>query len=148
MQPIAAPPDVHRQTTAYAARPTMRSDTQRLDYLDTLRLALTALVVVHHALITYGANGSWFYVEPTDRTGWVFGATVVTAADQLYFMGLFFLIAGYFTSSAYDRKGGTKFLRDRWIRLGVPLALAYVFASPYLELMKRQSLGEPTAGYW
>jgi glucans biosynthesis protein C len=120
----------------------------RLDYLDTLRLALTALVVVHHTLITYGASGSWFYVEPRDWTRWAFAGSVVTAANQLYFMGLFFLIAGYFTPAAYDRKGPWRFLVDRVVRLGLPLALAYVLASPYLELMKSRSLGEATDGYW
>jgi hypothetical protein len=73
---------------------------------------------------------------------------VITAADQLYFMGLFFLLAGYFTPGALARKGWRKFLVDRAIRLGIPLVLAYVFAAPYLELIKSQSLGHPTDGYW
>src|SRR5262249_41062233 len=113
-----------------------------------LRLALTALVIVHHALIAYGAMGSWFYVEPTDWRGWAKAGTVVTAANQLYFMGLFFLLAGYFTPGALARKGVRKFVTDRAIRLGIPLVLAYVFACPYLELIKSQSLDHPTDGYW
>ena len=121
----------------------------RLEYLDALRLALTALVVVHHALITYGASGSWFYTEPNDWTGWSTAASVITALNQLYFMGLFFLVAGYFTPGALARKGTGRFLLDRAIRLGIPLVLAFVFACPYLEVMKSAYVkGQPTDGYW
>jgi glucans biosynthesis protein C len=38
-------------------------------------------------------------------------------------MGLFFLLADYFTPISYDRKGGVSFVRDRLIRLGIPWLL-------------------------
>jgi hypothetical protein len=120
----------------------------RLQYLDTLRLGLTLLVIVHHSLIAYGGAGSWFYVEPNDWERWSVAATVVTVANQFYFMGLFFLVAGYFTPGAFDRKGPRRFLWDRCVRLGLPLALALLFVCPYLELMKSRSLGHATSGYW
>jgi peptidoglycan/LPS O-acetylase OafA/YrhL len=120
----------------------------RLQYLDTLRLGLTLLVNVHHTLITYGGAGSWFHIEPNDWSRWSVVATVVTVANQFYFMGLFFLIAGYFTPGAFDRKGLRRFLWDRCVRLGIPLVLALFFACPFLELMKSRSLGHTTSGYW
>src|SRR5438067_9585669 len=85
----------------------------RLEYLDALRLALTVLVVVHHALISYGAAGGWFYIEPNDWPRWSLTGSVITALNQLYFMGLFFLVAGYFTPAALARKGTARFLVDR-----------------------------------
>jgi fucose 4-O-acetylase-like acetyltransferase len=42
-----------------------------------------------------------------------------------FFMGLLFLIAGYFVPGAFERKGATRFLHDRVLRLGVP-ALFYM----------------------
>jgi peptidoglycan/LPS O-acetylase OafA/YrhL len=123
------------------------SPVPRLGYLDTLRLALTILVVVHHALITYGADGSWFYVEPADSRAWSALASVIVAADQLFFMGAFFLVAGYLTPAAFDRKGAG-FLRGRVVRLGLLLRVALVVVSPYLELAKSESLGQPSASYW
>ena len=36
---------------------------QRDLYIDRLRTAMTALVVVFHAAITYGGSGDWFYRE-------------------------------------------------------------------------------------
>ena len=35
----------------------------RLLFMDNLRVFLTILVVLHHLAITYGASGSWFYLE-------------------------------------------------------------------------------------
>jgi len=36
-------------------------------------------------------------------------------------MGLFFLVAGYFTPGSYDRKGMKWFLKDRLLRMGIPM---------------------------
>jgi len=45
-------------------------------------------------------------------------------------MGLFFLIAGYFTPGSYDRKGAASFLRGRLLRLGIPLLLYDLLVDP------------------
>src|ERR1700677_4912778 len=36
---------------------------KRTYYMDRLRVVLTALVVLHHTAITYGAPGGWYYHE-------------------------------------------------------------------------------------
>ena len=36
-------------------------------YLDNLRVLLTALVILHHAFVCYGAPGGWYYKEPVDE---------------------------------------------------------------------------------
>jgi glucan biosynthesis protein C len=43
--------------------------------------------------------------------------------NQAWFMGAFFLIAGYFTPGSFDRKGSGSFLKDRLLRLGIPLII-------------------------
>ena len=45
---------------------------------------------------------------------------------QAFFMAVLFFIAGYFSAAAYDRKGFSPFLRDRFFRLGLP-TLLYLF---------------------
>ena len=111
------------------------ADASRLHHIDHLRAALVVLVVVHHIALVYGAGAPFYYVEPpfTDPTGfrWLL---VFVLANQGWFMGAFFLLAGYFTPGAFDRKGSGGFLRDRMIRLGIPLVV-YVFAlNPLAEL--------------
>ena len=69
--------------------------------IDALRAATTLLVVLHHTAITYGAIGGWFYKEiPTDRSVSSMLLVFFCTLNQAWFMGLFFLLAGYFTPAA------------------------------------------------
>lgn len=82
---------------------------------------------------------------PTRRSrAWVF--LWVNAA---FFMGLFFFLAGYFTPSAFDRKGGPKFLADRGLRLGVRLLLGTLAIVP-LQGWAHIALdpATPPVSYW
>ncbi|MCP4303781.1 MAG: acyltransferase family protein, partial [bacterium] len=92
----------------------------KLFYIDWLRVLLVSLVVAHHAAQAYGpTGGAWPVFEPerTELLGPFFG---VNAA---FFMGFFFLISGYFVPASLARKGAARFIRDRLIRLGVPVAV-------------------------
>lgn len=113
-------PAAPRATAAVAA-----SKGRRFLYIDNLRIVLISLVVVQHLAVTYGAAGSWYYTDPATDTLTGTVLSIWAAPAEAAGMGLFFLIAGYFTPGAYDRKGGGAFLRDRLVRLGVPL-LAYM----------------------
>ncbi len=107
-------------------------------YIDRIRVVLTTLVVLHHSAITYGAPGGWYYRElPTTAslTGILF--TFFVSTNQAYFMGFFFLIAGYFTPASYNRKGPGKFFVDRLIRLGIPLAVYGVLLDPLTNSIAR-----------
>ena len=44
---------------------------------------------------------------------------LLAAVDQAFFMGMFFLVAGYYTPGSWRRKGTTRFAADRLLRLGV-----------------------------
>jgi peptidoglycan/LPS O-acetylase OafA/YrhL len=103
----------------------------RAYYLDRIRVVLTALVLFHHTAITYGASGGWYYRELPETlslTGVLLLMFVST--NQSYFMGFFFLIAGYFTPGSYDRKPLGQFACDRLLRLGVPLLVFSLLLNP------------------
>ena len=89
---------------------------------DVLRGYMTLLVLFHHAAITYGAIGGWYYREVKPSAS-LPGTLLVLfcTTNQAYFMGLFFLVAGYFTPPAIARKGSWHYLSERGVRLGVPL---------------------------
>ncbi len=108
-----------------------RRSMARAYYIDRIRVILTALVILHHTAITYGAPGGWYYRElptPSSPTGLLF--ILFVSVNQAYFMGCFFLIAGYFTPASYDRKGPGRFFIDRLIRLGIPLLGFAVILDP------------------
>ena len=98
----------------------------RLYFIDNLRILLITLVIMQHLSITYGGPGSWYYkeVQADQITGIVLSWH--NATNQAFFMGFLFMIAGYFTAGSYDRKGPRRFLKDRLLRLGIPI-LCYDF---------------------
>jgi uncharacterized membrane protein YidH (DUF202 family) len=97
---------------------------------------MTALVVLHHTSITYGAAGGWFYHElkPSGAPSSVL-LTLFAATNQAYFMGFFFLLAGYFTPRSLERKGYGHYLGDRILRLGLPLLAFGLVLGPLTAAM-------------
>ncbi|MGA9080047.1 MAG: acyltransferase, partial [Halobacteriota archaeon] len=89
----------------------------RLYFADNLRTYLITLVVLHHLAIVYTGAGGFYYVEPTPIDQLALAVLVIfIALNQAYFMGLLFLISGYFSPGSLDRKGPRRFIRDRLIR--------------------------------
>ena len=93
---------------------------KRLLYLDNLKVCLTVLVIFHHAGQAYGDGGGWAYTpsNPAEVMPWIWHFFSVNAA---FFMGLFFLISGYFVPASYDKQGASIFVQKKLIRLGIPL---------------------------
>ncbi|WP_188194841.1 acyltransferase family protein [Nonomuraea sp. SYSU D8015] len=113
--------------------------TTRLYALDNLRTALTALVVAHHVAITYGNIPLWYYLEPAkDPSG--IALDIFAVFNQAFFMGFFFLISGFFTPGSYDRKGARAFLRDRLVRLGIPLLVFILLLRPLITFGGRDGM--------
>jgi peptidoglycan/LPS O-acetylase OafA/YrhL len=128
------------------APPLRHQQLAREFYIDRLRSVMTVLVILHHTAITYGAVGGWFYNElrPSGAASSRL-LTMFCATNQAYFMGFFFLLAGYFTPGSLERKGYARFLGDRLLRLGLPL-LAFIFIlGPFTAAMVTAYQGK---GFW
>lgn len=99
----------------------MRQDGRKY-YLDNLKVFLTLLVIFHHVGQAYGDGGAWPYVpsNPMEYMPWIWHFFSVNAG---FFMGLFFLVSGYFVPTSYDRYGGKVFVKKKLFRLGVPLVV-------------------------
>ena len=95
---------------------------KRLYYLDYLKVALTVLVVFHHAAIPYSPGGEWAYTtsHPDEMMPWIWHFLSTNAS---FFMGLFFLISGYFVPRSFDGQGAMTFVRKKLVRLGIPVLL-------------------------
>jgi len=117
-----------------------RSLYQRLIFIDALRVAAVALVIVHHAAQAYGPTGGFWPVHDKAQSAWFLPFYTANAA---FGMGLLFLVAGYFTSASVARKGARLFLRERWARIGIPLvSLVLLVHLPALYLID----GRPALG--
>jgi hypothetical protein len=98
----------------------------RLLFIDNLRTGLITLVVLHHVAAVYGAFTPFYYLEPPINSVLLVFALI----NQSWFMGTLFLLSGYFTPGSFDRKGPGPFLKDRLLRLGVPLIMFTFVLSP------------------
>jgi peptidoglycan/LPS O-acetylase OafA/YrhL len=127
-----------------------------------LRGFIVALVVAHHSALAYHpfappppasliAQPHWWMAFPVlDPARWSF-ATILVAFNDLFFMSLMFFLSGLFFWQSFTRKGSAKFLRDRFLRLGVPFIVAAALVSPiayyptWLQVTHRT--GTPS-GFW
>ncbi|MEN6517653.1 MAG: hypothetical protein ABFC38_05610 [Methanospirillum sp.] len=123
----------------------MGSVRERLLYVDNPRLMIIAFVVVHHLAVTYSGFGSWYYIDgtPLDVLSTVRFAFYLSF-QQGYFLGLLFLITGYFVAGSYDRKGFGWFVGDRFRRLIVP-TLIYTVRSRRSSITWNSGTGEGAA---
>ncbi len=95
----------------------------RLLSIDYLRGFLTALVVLHHALLGYTSHGILSLI--IDPNKFPFFDNIVGLQDT-YFMFLFFLISGIFTLDSIKKKGTINFIKKRLVRLGIPFLIGWL----------------------
>lgn len=136
----AAPPRsafVARAVPAPAAQE--RSGTSRA--LKNIRSFAIVAVVSFHAILAYLASQpaavgpfdrppySWMGIPILDEVRWP-GFDLFGAFDYTSLMPLMFFLSGLFVLPSLQRKGAGAFVRDRLLRLGVPLALGLMFVMP------------------
>ncbi|MFT8312991.1 MAG: acyltransferase family protein [Clostridium sp.] len=106
----------------------------RILFIDNIRLTMIIIVVLVHTSVTYSGIGGWYYIEnkSVDTVSKIIFA-IFNTFSQSYFMGFLFLIAGYFIPKAYDKKGAGKFIKDRIVRLGLPVIIYIFVIHPFIE---------------
>ena len=109
----------------------------RVPAFDYLRVFVIFLVVLHHAIFAYCADG-----RPAHGGGYTNGSAPVVDGAQWdgfnavvrwndsFFMPLMFLLAGLFVRPSLERKGLMRYFTDRALRLGVPLLVGIVTVVP------------------
>ena len=109
----------------------------RLAYLDNLKTLMIAGIIASHAVMGYATFGSWTYqdvqeVTLSDVVEKVY-AVLFLVLGGLFLMALFFLISGQLTEGSLERKGPSRFVADRLLRLGLPFAIFTLLLWPLLE---------------
>lgn len=110
----------HSLSTADAPR-TGTSPPRRLHHLDALRGGALLLGVVLHALMPYSPGDVWLIDDDSDSLA----ALLVVGVIHLFRMVLFMMLAGYFGRMVLHRRGVGAYLRDRLLRLGLPLVVLW-----------------------
>jgi fucose 4-O-acetylase-like acetyltransferase len=112
--------------------PNRGATTRRVD-VDWLRVFATYLLFPFHAAMVFNP-APFYHVRNADLS---MTMLAFTGFISLWHMPLFFLLAGWSIVSSLRTRGGAGFVRERVLRLGVPLLVGCVFLMPpikYLEL--------------
>ena len=107
----------------------------RVYYIDNLKVLMIILVILHHAFITYGAPGGWYYFQKTTSEAAKIPMTLFVAVNQSFFMGFFFFLSALFVPPSYDKKGPARFVTDRLLRLGIPLVFYSFLLGPLMNYL-------------
>ena len=119
-----------------------------LAFIDNLRVLLVILVILHHLAVTYGGDKSWYYVEDAADPITTTVLTLFVVTNQAFFMGFYFLIAAYFVPHSLESKGSRQFLKERFLRLGVPLAFQLLVIAPLLSYGLRVAVWGFDGSFW
>ena len=104
--------------------------------IDYLRTTLTLMVLGHHSALAYTAfarfNKEHIFQSTApvvDSARWIF-LDYAENFNDVFFMSLMFFVSGLFVYPALRKHGTLNFIRDRFLRLGLPFAFAVVFLMP------------------
>lgn len=117
----------------------------RFFFIDALRAFIIFLVVADHVAIAYALHfGDMWFVKDVNRS--VIYDVIHLLIDAFH-MPILFLLAGFFTLSSVQRRGVGNFMKERWIRLGIPFVLGVILLCPPQTYGKYLQQGG-TLGYW
>ena len=107
--------------------------------LSNLRAVIILIVVAMHAFVAYLGSATiyafdkppylWRAFPIVDHHRW-FGFDIFCAWQDVYLMALLFFLSALFTGKRLARKGTTRFLQDRTLRLGIPYLFGILVLMP------------------
>lgn len=113
---------------------------QREQWVDTLRVALIAGVIVVHTATAYVADFAGFYYDDERVADTVLSIAFALPAllGGIFGLGPLFVVAGWFSVRSLARRGGAGFVASRLLRLGVPLLFFVLVVNPLADFLGNQ----------
>jgi glucan biosynthesis protein C len=96
----------------------------RLHHLDALRALTMVLILPAHAVAMMSLRGGWNDAEST--VYWLIHS---------FRLPLFFLVAGFFAALLVESRGTGAVVRNRLVRIGIPLVVVVALVAPVLTLL-------------
>lgn len=124
---------------------------ERLAYLDNLKTVLIVAIIVAHTAFSYVA-ATWALrsLSLTDLP-YVTVSLILTVGVE-FAMGTFFFMAGVLAAKSLAHRGFRTFVRERFLRLGVPylvlIPIIWPVVSYWLNRIGSTGAGESLWSYW
>jgi len=114
---------------------------RRVIFFDNLRYLMVMLVLVFHSGASYGSMVAfWPYHDP-NPTEFI---DIMMLLFDVFMMSILFFIAGYFALPSLQKRGGRRFLGDKFKRLGIPWLVVTTLVLPVLDYIHyhTQTIGQ------
>jgi surface polysaccharide O-acyltransferase-like enzyme len=98
--------------------------------LDSVRVALMVMVVIHHSILAYVPSGTGAQIN--DPSNFIWFEKMALYFDN-FFMFTFFMLSGLFVIRGIHKKGSLGFIIDRFIRLMVPFGIVTLLINPIAQ---------------
>ena len=121
-----------------------KDENSRVYYIDNLRWMSVSLLILFHASVAYNTWGeaNYIFLGPVKSI-----ASIVTFISP-WFMPLMFLLAGVSARYSLKKRGYKAFIRERLLRLGIPLFFGLLVLNPALSYIADKSHNGYTGGYF
>jgi glucan biosynthesis protein C len=119
----------------------------RILFLDNIRYLMVVFVVLLHAAMSYGTFGRHWVVGDAVANIKLFDMTLLII--DVFAMPVLFFIAGYFALPNIQKKGPCVFLKDKFMRLGIPWLISIIFIVPIITYIYQYNHlgGKPLLSY-
>ena len=117
---------------------------KRLHYIDNLRWLTVSILILYHAAIAYNTWGeaNYIFFRPVKPI-----AAVVSFASP-WFMPVMFLLAGASARFSLQKRGYRTFIKERFLRLGIPFVFGLLVIDPILSYVADVTHNGYSGGYF
>jgi Acyltransferase family len=144
--PLAGPPLGAAASGDWPGRvrrlPSQVQSEGRHAWMDNLRVAVIAGVVITHVATAYALDIDWYYEERTASAVTEVVLASIILPSALFAMAALFLVAGILSARSLARLGARTFLRRRLVRLGCPTALFVLVLGPLAATIGDRAEGQ------
>lgn len=119
----------------------------RIFFIDYLRGFFITIVVIQHSILAYSlswGNKEWFYPDTLGYRSVIFDVIFLTTDS--FALPMLFFVAGMFILTSLRKRGYWGFLKERFIRLGIPFIIGIPVICPLL-VYPRYKLNHPDIDY-
>ena len=120
---------------------------KRVLFFDQIKALMIALVIATHALMAFLINWMGVRIPIEGSSDPLFGAvgSFFLVFCNTFYMCILFLISGYFVPRSVHKKGIARYLKDRLLRIGVPLLVGILLINNISLLLGTLSPASPLA---
>jgi len=100
--------------------------------VDNLRVFIIMCVLSHHAGNPYASHGFWYYqTNPSEEISSTVAQCIML--NPSFTMAILLVFSGYLVPPSFDRRPFWIYVREKFIRLGIPLVIGGMIMLPLLQ---------------